>query len=90
MTQRDLFGDPRENRRLELQGQLHTTLRQLARHYCDGRPTVYIERLELGPADQLTASCWLDGRRVAVVNRADVHSAARDLWEQVNPGGGTR
>lgn len=90
MTQRDLFGDPKENRRLEVQGILHTTLRQLARHYYDGRATIYIERVELGPAEQVTACCWLNGRRVAVINRADVHAAARDLWEQVAPGGGTR
>jgi len=90
MTQRDLFGDPKENRRLELQGQLHVTLRQLAPHYYDGRATIYIERLELGPTEQVTACVWLNGRRHAVINRSDIISAARDLWEQVNPGGGTR
>lgn len=90
MTQRDLFGDPKENRRLELQGVLHTTLRQLARHYYEGRATIHIERLELGPAEQVTACVWLNGRRYAVINRADVTSAARDLWEQANPAGGNR
>lgn len=90
MTQRDLFGDERESRRLEVQGALHAALRSLARDYSDQRATVYIERLELGPANEVTACCWLNGRRVAVINRADVHAAARDLWEQVAPGGGTR
>jgi hypothetical protein len=90
MAQRDLFGDETENRRLEVQDQLQRELRQQARHYGDGRPTIYIERLELGPSGALTAAAWLNGRRYAVVNRADVVSAARDLWEQANPAGGTR
>lgn len=90
MTQRDLFGDPRENRRLEVQGLLHTALRSLARHYSEQRATVYIERLELGPDDQVTAAAWLNGKRYCVINRADIDSAARDLWEQAAPGGGLR
>jgi hypothetical protein len=90
MTQRDLFGDPRENRRLEVQGELHTLLRQLAPHYSETRATVHVERCELGPSEQVTARVWLDGRPYAVVNRADVVSAARDLWEMARPGGGLR
>lgn len=90
MAQRDLFGDESENRRLEVQDALQRELRAQARLYTGGRPTIFIERLELGPANALTAAVWLNGRRFAVVNRADVVSAARDLWEQANPAGGTR
>lgn len=90
MTQRDLFGDPRENRRLEVQAQLHTLLRQLAPHYSETRATIHVERCDLGPSEQVTASVWLNGRPYAVLNRADVTSAARDLWEQARPGGGLR
>ena len=90
MTQRDLFGDPRVNRRLELQGELHTLLRQLAPHYSETRATIHVERCELGPSEQVTARVWLHGRPYAVVNRADVASAARDLWEMARPGGGLR
>jgi hypothetical protein len=85
-----LFGDESENRRLEVQDALQRELRAQARLYTGGRPTIFIERLELGPANALTAAVWLNGRRFAVVNRADVVSAARDLWEQANPAGGTR
>jgi hypothetical protein len=85
-----LFGDESENRRLEVQDALQRELRAQARLYTGGRPTIYIERLELGAANALTAAVWLNGRRFAVVNRADVVSAARDLWEQANPAGGTR
>lgn len=90
MAQRDLFGDEAENRRLEAQEGLQRELRAQARLYTGGRATIHIERLELGPAGQLTAAVWLNGRRYAVINRADVVSAARDLWEQANPAGGAR
>lgn len=91
MTQRDLFGDARENRRLEVQGLLHTALRSLARHYSEQRATVYIERVELiEPGEQITACVWLNGKRHCVINRADIEGAARDLWEQAAPGGGLR
>lgn len=90
MAQQDLFGDPKENRRLEVQHELHNLLRQLAREYVTTRPTVYLETVCVLDNGLVTAVAWLDGRRVCVLNRADVHSAARDLWEQVAPGGGTR
>lgn len=84
MAQQNLFGDAAQAARDEAEAALYRELRRIGRDRCTGWVTVYLETVVVyGP--NVSARCWLNGKFASVLNRADVETAARDLWDQVEP-----
>lgn len=81
MAQQNLLDDAEMAARDEAEAALHRELRRVARDLGLSWPTVYVQRVELFKG-AVTANVWLNGRPACVINRADIETAARDLWEQ--------
>lgn len=82
MAQQNLLDDAEMAARDEAQAALHRELRRVARDRGLVWPTVHVQNVALYK-NAITANVWLNGRNACVVNRADIETAARDLWEQV-------
>ena len=85
MIQANLFLDKDTERADEIARELVQQLHAFARHRGAARPTISVWGVHLyGSA--FTANLSIDGKQVAVVNRSDIGTAARDLWEQFDGG----
>ena len=82
MAQQNLLNDAEQAARDEAEAALYRELRRAARDRGVIWPTVYVQRVELYRG-AVTAQVWLCGKAACVINRADIETAARDLWEQV-------
>lgn len=86
MAQQNLLNDAEQAARDEAEAALHRELRRVARDRGVVWPTVHVQRVELFKGN-ITAQVWLNGRAACVINRTDIETAARDLWEQVADAG---